>query len=152
MAKRKLKNNRDKVTFQHNVPEQIKRIRDHLTPFQDELSSVGQSWFHDLVEWYTKVLFPNLQRTCELVGLVRQEFWMVNDSQEFDEDAYGRLAERALDLFMQLEKLHAWLDQNRELFESIRPLSHDLSDRIEVINSDIESLVQCLRVKPASAS
>ena len=144
MAKQK-STKRDKVIFQDDVQEQIKHIRDYLTPFQDELSSVRQSWFHDLIEWYAKVLFPNLQRTGELVDLVKRGFWTVNDGQEINEEAYRPLAKRALDLFRQLEEQHTWLDQNRELFERIRPMSHDLSDSIEVINSNLESLAKRLR-------
>ena len=135
---------RSSMIFQHEVPVEIKNIRDHLTPFQNELSS-DQSWFHDLIEWYSKVLFQNLEQTSELVESVRREFWMFGNGQERNEESYSAFAKEALDLFQQLEKEHARLDQSREIFELIRPISHRLSDRIEDINSNLKSLVKRLK-------
>jgi len=138
---------REKVVFEGDLRENIKHIRDHVTPFQDDIASVRQSWFHDLIEWHAKVLFPNLQNTIELVDLVRREIWMVNSGKELNEKSYQPLVKEAGALLRQLEKHHMWLDQNRPVFERIRRISHDLSDSIEVKNSDLESLAKRLRVQ-----
>jgi hypothetical protein len=136
---------RSETKIQIDLQEQIKRVRDHLTPFQNETSSIKQSWFDELVEWYAKVLFPNLREVGERVETVRLGFWMVDDGLMSTDNAYRSLAKRALHLFKQLEERHALLDQNREIFEGFRSISHDLSDSIEVINSDLELLARDLR-------
>lgn len=144
MAKKSLKRTRKKA-LSGATQEKLKRVKDHLTPFQDENSSVRQSWFHDLTEWYAEVLFPNLQDTNNAVELVRREFWMVDVSGEFDERSLRRLADEALNLLRQLEEQHTLLDQHQKAFEIVQRYSHDLSDSIEVINSDLMSLLGRLR-------
>jgi septation ring formation regulator EzrA len=144
MSKRKSKK-RVCETISADLQEKIRHIRDHLTPFQNETSSVKQSWFDDLVEWYAKVLFQNIREAGERVESVRRAFWLVGDGPVSNKDVYRRLADRALHLFEQLSELHASLDHNRKTFERIRSISHDLSDGIEVINSDLDRLAKDLR-------
>jgi hypothetical protein len=132
-----------------DLQEKIKSIRDHLTPFQDETSSVRQSWFHDFVEWQAKVLFPNLRDTSERLEVVRLEFWKLDDGAVLDEKKCRSLAERALSLLEQLEECHRLLDQRRRKFELIRSICHDLSDSVEIINSELESVARDLQTELA---
>jgi hypothetical protein len=144
MAKKRSKKRSAMFLIRYDVKELVKHIKEYMTPFQDEESSVRQSWFHDLIEWQTKVMFPNLLESNNLVDSVRCSFWMVHKGKKFDEEAYRPLAERARGLFEQLDEQHARLDQNRDVFERVRTMSHDLSDSIEFINDELKALAEDL--------
>ena len=155
MSKKKLKKIRNK-SFDVQLHSDMKSIRDYLTPFQDENSVTMQSWFHDLAEWYAKVLFPNLAETAEAVDLVRREIWSLDDSQPHDSHSIGHARRRkfirkAVKLFRELEEEHAKLDESREAFERVRAISHSLSDSIEVIKGDLRWIAEHLGGIPTDA-